>query len=233
MHTTAFPTLLASVLPRDVPVQPDADQARSWLQAELLDSIYHEVPSLADRILAWVEEQLDRLSEAASAINPLQASLVVLGIVAVIVAVALLVAGPVRRARRVGRVSNDALADDTRSAAELRSAAATHAAAGRLDEALLDQFRAILRSLEERAVLAPRPGRTADEGAAEAGQRFAEHARALADAGRLFDDVCYGEAKADEPAYRWISDLDQTIASTRPTLPDATAHTTDALVVAR
>ena len=53
-------------------------------------------------------------------------------------------------------------------------------------------MRAIVRSLEERALLDPRPGRTADEAAAEAGRALPAHADRLRAAARDFDDVTYG-----------------------------------------
>src|SRR5207342_1782676 len=59
------------------------------------------------------------------------------------------------------------LAGSTLSGAEHRARAAAAAAAGRYDEAVRESMRAIARRLDERALLDPRPGRTADELAAE------------------------------------------------------------------
>ncbi len=78
-------------------------------------------------------------------------------------------------------------------------------------------MRALVRGLEERTVLDPRPGRTADEAAAEAGRALPERARELASAARLFDDIAFGERTADEPAYRLLADLDRALERTRPT----------------
>ena len=44
--------------------------------------------------------------------------------------------------------------------------------AGAMDQAVQEHMRALVRSLEERASTRPRPGRTADEAAAEAGRPF-------------------------------------------------------------
>jgi hypothetical protein len=221
---------LTAGLRADVPVQPDADQARSWLKAELLDPIYHENGSLLETIRAWIIEKVQEALSAVSAVGSNRAALVVVAIALITATVALLVAGPVRRARSTARLSHDVLVDDTRSASELRAASAVHADAGRFNEAVLDRFRAVLRSLEERTVLDPRPGRTADEAAREAGHRFPQHSTAFQDAGHLFDDVCYGDLAADTQSYHRVCELDDSIAASRPTA--AVAQPTDADAVA-
>ncbi|WP_188307200.1 DUF4129 domain-containing protein, partial [Streptomyces sp. CBMA123] len=68
-----------------------------------------------------------------------------------------------------------------------------------------------------------RPGRTADEAAAEAGRALPEHAAALAAAARAFDDVAYGERTADQAAYRLLLDLDRTLERSRPVHASASA----------
>ncbi|KGM09495.1 hypothetical protein N868_02040, partial [Cellulomonas carbonis T26] len=107
-------------LPSDVPVDPDADTARRWLEDELADPIYHEPPSLLDAVLRWVSELLEDLRTASGNLDVRTAALVVGAIVVVGAVVALVVAGPVRRARRA-RASVEVFGDDTRTAAELRA----------------------------------------------------------------------------------------------------------------
>lgn len=208
---------LLAVAAMDVPVEPDAEQARSWLTAELTDPVYHQAPSLLERLLAWIQEQLAALGPAIAGINPLVAALVVGGAVLVVVVLALLVTGPVRRARLGQRASHEVLVDELRSAAELRAAADAAAEAGRYHDAVLDRFRAILRSLEERTLLDPLPGRTAHEAAEASAARLPTCAQDLRAAGRLFDDVAYGDLEATSESYRWLTDLDRRVAETRPT----------------
>lgn len=210
-------TALLAVAATDVPVEPDAEQARSWLAAELSDPVYHQAPSLLERLLAWIREQLDALGPAISRVDPLVAALVVGGVILVVVVIALLVAGPVRRARRGQRTSHEVLVDELRSAAELRAAADAAAAAGRYHDAVMDRFRAVLRSLEERTVLDPLPGRTAHEGAEASAQRLPTCAQDLRTAGRLFDDVAYGDLEATAESYGWLADVDRRVGETRPT----------------
>lgn len=212
------PALLAEVR-ADVPVDPDAETARDWLRAELADPIYLERPNLLQRVWDWILEQLEQAEDAIGGMDARLAAIIVVSVVAVGVLVALLVAGPIRRGRRDQRASVDVFGDDTRSAAELRAAADAAAAQGRWADAVLDRFRAVLRSLEDRTVLDPRPGRTADEGAREAGVRLPPCADDLVRAARLFDDVCYGDAEGRPDDDAFLRELDRRVAATRPTLP--------------
>ncbi|GGC11555.1 DUF4129 domain-containing protein [Cellulomonas carbonis] len=213
-------------LPSDVPVDPDADTARRWLEDELADPIYHEPPSLLDAVLRWVSELLEDLRTASGNLDVRTAALVVGAIVVVGAVVALVVAGPVRRARRA-RASVEVFGDDTRTAAELRAAADALAARGRWSEAVLERFRAVLRSLEERAVLDERPGRTAHEAGVEAGARLPGVAADLARAATLFDDVAYGDAEADADDDAWLRGLDRRVAEERPAPTDVPAATVE------
>lgn len=208
---TRMPGFLA-----DVPVDPDADTARLWLEQELSDPIYHERPSLLEMALDWLLERLQEAEQAMSGLDAQAAGLVIGGLLVVGVTIALVVAGPVRRARRGARQSAEVFGDDVRTAAELRASADALAARGLWAEAVLDRFRAVLRSLEDRALLDDRPGRTAHEAAEQAALRLPPCAEDLRRAGRLFDDVCYGHAEAGERDDRWLREVDARVAATRP-----------------
>lgn len=215
-------------LAAEVPVVPDADQAREWAREELADPLYHQRPSLLSQAIDWILEQLDRMLDAAGSVDVRLASLVLGVLVVVGVAVVLLVAGPVRRARRQRqRESAEVFTDDDRTAAEMRASADAFAAAGRWNEATLDRFRAILRSLEERAVLDERPGWTADEASAVAASVLPPCADDLRAASRLFDDVCYGDRAAGPDDDAWLRGVDQRVQAARPvaaaTAPDLLA----------
>jgi hypothetical protein len=208
---------LAGSAPAAVPVGPDAETARRWMVEELSEPIYDDRPSLLDLVLQWIGDRLAELSSTAWDVDPRAAALVVVGVVAVAVAVALVVAGPVRRARRGDRASAQVLADETRTAAELGGAADATAARGDWSGAVLDRFRAVLRSLEERAVLDERAGRTAHEASSEAGDLFPRQAVTLRAAGDLFDDVCYGDVEADADDDARLRALDEALRAERPT----------------
>jgi hypothetical protein len=206
-------------VPLEVPVEPDAATARRWAEVELSDPVYQERPNLLQTVLQWLGDRFADLQVGAADVDPRIAVLVLTTAAVTAAVVALAVAGPLRRARRDARASVDVFGDDTRSAAELRASADALAAAGDWSGAVLDRYRAVLRSLEERVVLDERPGRTAQEGAREAGERLPACATALADAALLFDDVCYGEARADADDDARLRDLDRRVSAERPAAP--------------
>jgi hypothetical protein len=204
---------LLAVATFDVPVTPGADQARSWLRQELLDPVYHSNTSLLARIWEW----LTHLFSGASGLGvPSWVAAVVTTAVLVLgAAIAFWVAGPVRRARRA-RTSRAVHAhDDRRTADDLRADADAAAAQGRWALAVAERFRAIVRDLEQRAVLDERPGRTADEAVEAASVRLVELRPELRRAGRLFDDVVYGDSPADADGDAWLRGLDDRLARTR------------------
>jgi hypothetical protein len=86
-------------------------------------------------------------------------------------------------------------------------------------------MRAVVRSLEERALLDVRPGRTADEAAAEAGRTLPAHRERLHTAARDFDDITYGGRMATEQSYHHLAELDHDLDSTRPQ-PESTDEST-------
>ncbi|MGW5775976.1 DUF4129 domain-containing protein [Streptomyces sp. NPDC003863] len=208
------------------PVDISRVPAREAAERELSDPKYHENdPNLLQRGLNRFWEWVDELFGAASTATPGG----VLGLVVIVVLVAALVAALWWRLgtphRAPGTTGDSLFADGPRTARDHRTAATEHASAGRWNEAVQERMRAIVRSLEERTLLEPRPGRTADEAAAEAGRSLPSHADDLRLAARAFDDVTYGGRTADEPAYRRVEALDTALERTRPTLDTASTGT--------
>ncbi|MEU8961213.1 DUF4129 domain-containing protein [Streptomyces sp. NPDC048491] len=203
------------------PVDIGREPAREAARRELSDPAYHQNdPSLLQRGLNkfwdWVGSLFDSASVATPG-GPLGLIVIVVAVIALIAALWWRLGTPHRAATSGGTVFDDR----PRSAAEHRTAAAAHAAARRWNEAVQEQMRAIVRALEERALLDPRPGRTADEAAAEAGRTLPGHADRLHAAARAFDDVTYGGRTADEPTYLRLRDLDRDLERTKPALTDA------------
>ena len=200
------------------PVTIPRDPAREAARRELSKRMYHENdPSLFQRALDAFWDWLDKLFGAASAATPGGT----VGLVVVIGAVLAVLAALWWRLGTPGRqpTSSAALFDDRpRSAAEHRAAAEAHAAQGHWNQAVQEHMRAIVRSLEERALLDIRPGRTADEAAAEAGRALPAHTDRLRTAARDFDDVTYGGRAATEQSYHRIADLDRDLERTKPLL---------------
>lgn len=206
-----------------VPVDPDAPTARRWAAEELANPVYHQGRSLLSRVIDWFVDQLSGLH--ATGLPQPAAVAIVVGLVAALVAVAWWVAGPVRRNRRAPAARGVLAAGDRRTAAQLRAAADAAASRGDWSAAVVERFRAIVRSLEERAVLDELPGRTAHEAAGDAGARLAAVRTELATAAELFDDVAYGERAAGPSDDAALRDVDRLVAAARrePTARTAVA----------
>lgn len=195
------------------PVAPDEQTAREWVEAELRDPVYAEHrPGLVQRAITWV---LDRLGTVGDTGPSLWFWVVALLVIALVVVLVLRRVGAVRATARAATATGEIGTDPAVSAEEYRRRAGAAAAAGDWRSAVLEQFRATVRSLEERTVLEPRPGRTADEAAAEAGVLLPERARDLAAAARTFDDVCYGDRQAGPEQHRRLAETDAAVLGTR------------------
>ncbi|MFI5685602.1 DUF4129 domain-containing protein [Streptomyces sp. NPDC051636] len=207
------------------PVTISRDPAREAARRELAKRMYHQNdPSLLERALNAFWDWVDRLLNAASAATPggtLGLAVVVLAVVAVVAALWWRLGTPRRQP-----TSAAALFDDRpRSATEHRAAAEAHAAQGHWNQALQERMRAIVRALEERALLDVRPGRTADEAAAEAGRALPSHTDRLRAAAREFDDVTYGGRRASEQSYHRVAELDRDLERSSPVLASSTHST--------
>jgi hypothetical protein len=201
-----------------VPVELGRDEAAQLAREELAKQVYRDAgPGLVERLVRWLLEQAGQLLDGAAGVSPggYSGLVVVLLLVAAAVVAVRLKVGPLgRRAAReealfVGR---------TRTAAQHRAAADAHAAAGAWAEAVRERLRAVVRSLEERAVLDERAGRTADEAAAEAGRALPSCAVGLRAAAVLFDEVWYGGRPAGPESYAALRDLDAQVQAARPDL---------------
>jgi hypothetical protein len=180
------------------PVEIGRDEARELARRELADPVYREEePSLLERAVAWILDRLFELFDAAAQSG--LAGRAWLLVVAGLLVLAAVVVVRYRRLRvRRTRLAAEVLEDPTVSAAEHRRRADVAAAGGDWTAALTHRFRALVREAEERTLLDPRPGRTADEAAAELAGVLPP--ADLQRAARLFDAVRFGgrPAAADE-----------------------------------
>ncbi|WP_445045422.1 DUF4129 domain-containing protein [Streptomyces sp. SAS_272] len=203
------------------PVTLPRDPAREAARRELSKDLYHQNdPGLFQRALDTLWDWIGDLFDTASTATPggtLGLLVVILAVVAVVAALWWRLGAPRRRP-----TSTPALFDDrARSAAEHRAAAEAHAAQGHWSQAVQERMRAVVRALEERALLDARPGRTADEAAAEAGRSLPVHTDRLRAAASDFDDVTYGGRRATQQSYTRMAALDLDLERTKPEL---TAH---------
>jgi hypothetical protein len=196
---------------------PIGQQAAQRLaRDELSKAAYHPHKPFTQWLLDAIGNLLNRLFNTAnSALPGGWWALVALGaLLVVVVAVVLARVGPVARSRRRGPGLLSGAAPLT--ARERREHAERLAAGGDYSAAILEYLRAIAAGLEERGLLAPFPGRTADELAADAGRMLPGHARDLTSAARLFDDVCYGGRRGTSDGYERLRDLDAAIRGAAP-----------------
>lgn len=155
---------------------------------ELSRPEYHrDDPSLLSRAVTWLFDQLGRFGGASLG----QSALAVVAVILVAGVVLMIVrAGRPTTAARAARTGGDPLRaagarDHVRAAQELTEA-------GRYPEALREWLRATVRTLEDRGVLDPRPGRTADDIARIAGAALPDAAGDLRAATDAFDAVWFG-----------------------------------------
>jgi hypothetical protein len=207
---------MVTLLLTDVPVDIDRDSARRAAAQELSDPKYRDArPSFLQEAAQWLGEQVEKLLNSVSSVVPGGAfGLLLLVVLLIVLGVVIrLRTGEVARASRADRV---VFGGKRQSADDYRRSATEAAAAGRYGDAVRDRFRAVVRALEERALLDVRSGRTADEAAAEAGVLLPNVADELRQGARIFDDVHYGGREGTEAAYRALTELDERCRGERP-----------------
>jgi hypothetical protein len=169
--------------------------AQRQAEQELRKVEYHrDDPSPVSRVLTWLAHRLEWLLHGSTGGHAASLVLVILLAAVILAAVR---AGVPRRSARLTRVDDDdplrplAARDHRRLAAEL-------AAAGRNAEAMREWLRAAVRTIEDRGVLAPRPGRTGAAAAREAGPMLPAAAADLGAAMSAFDEVWFGGRAATD-----------------------------------
>lgn len=201
-----------------VPLEVDRDSAHELARRELADPSYDVDRPLLARIMDAILEWLGRLiDQAAGAIGGGLGLALLAAFVVLVVAIVLLRTGPMARraARHGGRMF-----DSVRlTAADHRRAADAAAATQDWATAVVERYRAVIATLEERAILDPRPGRTADEAAREAGSALPGLAGVLMAGAQLFDGVHYGGRPATGDDDARLRDLDAAVRRTRPARP--------------
>lgn len=184
--------------------------------------------SILDRILHFLEQLF---SASASAVPGGWFGLVVSGVLFAVLGVVILTwARPgTRRRIRAGSV----LGGKAQTAQDYRRSAARFAEAGDFSQAIIEAVRAIAAELEERGILRPRLGRTANELAIEAGAELPGLAAALRAAMRLFDDVRYGDRLGTSAGYELIGRVDRQVAATPVAVTDGDRPAAADLLVPR
>lgn len=202
------------------PLDPSGDQARSLLRHELAKPEYVR-SGIVERILRWLDRTVGHATESAGHVSLLTTLATIVVVLAVVVGI-LLVASRARRTTRAAAADRAVLTDSSTTAAELRSRAEAHLAAGRHDEALVDAYRALARRQIERGVIDDIPQATAHELAraitAAVTGPAATHVGEVAGAADLFDAVMYGDHPASRDQAARVLALDDVLAGRRAAL---------------
>lgn len=206
------------------PLTPDADEARRQLAEELSKPIYTDPEN-------WVNEMYRRLLDWLTGNTPdsgplSNGQLTALIVIAVLVAgiVVWAVLGPVRSRSQQRRSA--LFVEDERTAAEVRAEADAFAAAQDWTAAYAALFRAMIRTLSERGVIAEFAGMTAQEAVVLTQQRFPDFGAQLATSAGLFDVLVYDHGTADQGQYQVLTELDAALATAQATTPAASPDPT-------
>ncbi len=183
--------------------RPEYADARPPLAVRLLGRLLREIGALLDRA-------------AGAAPGGTLGLIALLAIVGLLVAVVLSRVGPLART-----ASAPPLFDGSRAltAAEHRALAEQAQAEGRFADAVRERLRAVVRELEARGALDPRPGRTAGEIARDGGAALPAVADDLRAAARTFDEVWYGGRTADASSYAVVVAVDDRVSTSRLAVP--------------
>ncbi len=194
---------------------PGRDEAREAAQRELSRRQYRDAqPPLIERLINWGWDKINELLNKASGSVPGGGW----GLIVIALLVGLLIAVVVVKLRPSTRRGQPPMLFEggaELTAAGHRALAERAAARGDYAEAVRERLRAVVRELEARGVVEPRPGRTADEVAGEAGRVVPELAAPLGEGARLFDEVWYGGRPADSSTYAVLVALDERVGSAR------------------
>ena len=188
------------------------ESAREAARDQLRRPEYDQAqPPLVLRVVGRILRELGMLLDRAAGASPggrlgLLALLLLLG---AFTAVVLSRVGPL--ARRSGAAP---LFDGSAvlTAAQHRDLAEAAAQAGRYADAIRERLRAVVRDLEARGALDPRPGRTAGEVATDGGAAVPALGRDLRSAAVLFDEIWYGGRTADATSYALLVRVDDLVA---------------------
>jgi hypothetical protein len=216
-----------SALSADVPVTPDRQSAQQEAARELAQGKYHASPApspsspSASPTPSVASPSPTPTPSTSSHHSSTGTILLVILLIVVVGTVLLLIL------RRIGKPRKDEKQKKTdkatrrgteadeiplTGAALQRHNAELAARAGDWQEATRGRFRAVIATLDERALLPERKDRTANEAARDAGALLPVHAPALLDAARAFDEVEYGEYLGTPEGYAVISAVDEAIA---------------------
>lgn len=207
-----------------IPLDPDGEQARRLLTAELADPAYRIAePTWFDRTAQAIRDGIAALFSGS--VGPEWATVVAVIIGAALLAlvvIAIVLWGLPARRSSAASTPGDLFGDqEQRSAAELRQAAADAAGRSDWDEAIVLRLRAAARGLDERGILDLPPGTTAQQFALRARELSAAAGPDLAAGAAAFDSVRYLGGRGTRAGYAAVAAADDALAALTPQLSTA------------
>lgn len=213
---TVLTPLGAAWLLADVPLVPDADQARRWAQDELAQKVYQDArPGWAEQLLNLLERALGELLNSIGVADGRTGLAIAVAVMLLAIVAIIFIVRP-RLNRKTSGVAAVFSDSPFMTAAQHRTVARAAADRADLRTALSEQFRAIVRAAEERDVIVPALGRTAFEIAAELSLAFPTHSLALQHGADLFNAVRYGQQQPTLAMFEELAATDQAVAATSP-----------------
>lgn len=207
----------------DVPVDPEDEEARRWLEEELGRGDQYtpeEPPNWLRDFFEWLRELLGGADVPQTGPTTDPGPTVGIVVAIVLVAALLIIAFAIfglPRLRRRSKVTGDLFGeDDDRSSRQIRTAAQQAADAGDFTSAVVEVFRSMARDLAERGIVTAFPGTTAQEFARRAGDVFPGSSERLTDAAGVFDGVRYLDHVGTEEQWRRMSALETELRAARP-----------------
>lgn len=205
------------------PVAPGRGTGQAWAREELAKPAYERArPSLLIRFLTWLVHQLEHAA-ARTGLGAGQLAVLIVVVIAVVVVAVIWGRKRVRLSTAGASASHAVLGAGVLTGAEHRLRAQQAMAEGRYAEAVREWLRAVARRLDERALIEPRPGRTADELAVEAARLLPQLQAELMAGARTFDDVVYGSVAATATHADQLRQLDAQVEAARPVVARAFA----------
>jgi hypothetical protein len=196
------------------PLTPDADEARRLLESELSKPEYFDTQN-------WIADQFDRLVDwltggpgTVTTMTDGQLAALIVGVLALAGLAVWAFMGPLRG--DVRHRTDAVLAGEDRTAADLRADAGRLAASDEWGRATLQVYRAIVRSLSERAIIEETTGMTAHEAATRAIPRLPGLTARLIAAAEVFDALAYGNRPGSRAQYEALLALDSEAAAAQP-----------------
>jgi hypothetical protein len=191
----------------EAPIDLTGEQAWRLAEAELADPAYQSLrPGLIERGWEWVLATLQSLSDRAGSATP-GGWIGLLGLGALVTVALLLLRwrlGPLQR-EPAGSIH----AGRSTTAQEFMQRADRAAELGRWEEATSLRMNGIVRSGEERGMILPQPGWTADEVADQMGRLVPSQQQSLTAAARTFDEVRFGGRPAGPVSHAVIDSAAQ------------------------